>query len=103
MQGEEAPRHTEGIDGCEGTNRRGSIQTGSQVQLRLILQMAHEIRADSMAIPVGVDTVIRDDPSLTVRGPEIEPREQPKRVVSTPMTESPRIASSWSIRRDRRF
>ena len=48
------------------------------------LQMAHKIRADSMAILVGVDTVIRDDPSLTVRGPEIEPREQPKRVVVDP-------------------
>mgnify|MGYP002879261896 FL=1 len=54
------------------------------------LQMAHEIRADSMAILVGVDTVIRDDPSLTVRGPEIEPREQPKRVVVDPNDRIPK-------------
>tara|TARA_Y100001935_G_C16953098_1_gene335632 strand:+ start:45 stop:575 length:531 start_codon:yes stop_codon:yes gene_type:complete len=52
--------------------------------------MAHEIRADSMAILVGVDTVIRDNPSLTVRGPEIDPREQPRRVVVDPNDRIPR-------------
>tara|TARA_B100000003_G_scaffold208116_1_gene227458 strand:+ start:40 stop:957 length:918 start_codon:yes stop_codon:yes gene_type:complete len=54
------------------------------------LQMAHEIRADSMAILVGVDTVIRDDPALTVRGPEISPRKQPMRVVVDPNDRIPK-------------
>ena len=54
------------------------------------LQMAHEIRADSMAILVGVDTVIRDDPALTVRGPEISPRKQPIRVVIDPNDRIPK-------------
>ena len=54
------------------------------------LKMAHEIRADSMAILVGVDTVIRDNPSLTVRGPEIGPREQPRRVVVDPKDRIPK-------------
>ncbi len=48
------------------------------------LELAHMIRADSMAILVGVETVIRDDPSLTVRGPDLGPREGPTRVVIDP-------------------
>ena len=48
------------------------------------LDLAQKIRADSMAILVGVQTVIRDDPSLTVRGPEIGPRSKPTRVVVDP-------------------
>ena len=54
------------------------------------LELAQEIRADSMAILVGVGTVIRDDPSLTVRGPDIGPREQPTRVVIDPNNRVPR-------------
>lgn len=53
------------------------------------LELAHEIRADSMAILVGVGTVIRDDPSLTVRGPEISPRDAPTRVVIDPENRTP--------------
>jgi len=50
----------------------------------LSLELAQKIRADSMAILVGVETVIRDDPSLTVRGPDIGPRDKPTRVVIDP-------------------
>ncbi len=53
------------------------------------LEMSQDIRADSMAILVGVGTVVRDDPSLTVRGPEIDPREQPLRVVLDPSNRIP--------------
>ena len=48
------------------------------------LEIVHALRADSMAILVGVDTVVRDDPSLTVRGPDIGPRNPPTRVVIDP-------------------
>lgn len=48
------------------------------------LEIVHALRADSMAIIVGVDTVVRDDPSLTVRGPDIGPRAPPVRVVVDP-------------------
>ncbi len=48
------------------------------------LELVHDLRAQSMAILVGVNTIIRDDPSLTVRGPDIGPREQPMRVVIDP-------------------
>jgi diaminohydroxyphosphoribosylaminopyrimidine deaminase/5-amino-6-(5-phosphoribosylamino)uracil reductase len=42
-----------------------------------------------MAILVGVNTVVRDDPSLTVRGPDIGPREPPVRVVIDPNDRTP--------------
>jgi len=48
------------------------------------LGLVHELRAESMAVLVGINTVIRDDPSLTVRGPDIGPRAQPMRVVIDP-------------------
>ena len=48
------------------------------------LRIVHELRAESMAILVGVNTVIRDNPSLTVRGIDIGPREQPLRVIVDP-------------------
>ena len=48
------------------------------------LDIVHQLRAESMAVLVGVKTVIRDDPSLTVRGPDIGPREAPLRVVIDP-------------------
>tara|TARA_B100000131_G_scaffold115942_1_gene112937 strand:+ start:15828 stop:16943 length:1116 start_codon:yes stop_codon:yes gene_type:complete len=53
------------------------------------MALSHELRADSMAILVGVNTVIRDDPELTVRGPEIKPREPPIRVVVDPVGRIP--------------
>ena len=53
------------------------------------LRLAHDLRADSMAILVGINTVIRDDPALTVRGPDIGPREQPLRVIIDPKCRIP--------------
>ena len=49
------------------------------------LEIAHEIRRDSMAIIVGVNTVIRDNPKLTVReGKGSTTDIIPKRVVIDP-------------------
>ena len=53
------------------------------------LEIVHAMRADSMAILVGVDTVVRDDPSLTVRGPDIGPRTPPTRVIVDPSGRTP--------------
>jgi len=53
------------------------------------LELVHQLRAESMAILVGVDTVVRDDPSLTVRGPDIGPRNPPVRVVVDPNGRTP--------------
>ena len=53
------------------------------------LALVHRLRADSMAILVGVNTVVRDDPSLTVRGPDIGPRTHPLRVVVDPNDRTP--------------
>ena len=53
------------------------------------LELVHELRAESMAILVGVNTVIRDNPELTVRGPDIGPRELPIRVVIDPNNRIP--------------
>ena len=61
------------------------------------LKLVHGLRASSMAILVGINTVIRDDPSLTVRGPDIGPREQPLRVVIDPNC---RIPSDCALLRD---
>ena len=61
------------------------------------LEIVHALRADSMAILVGVDTVIRDDPSLTVRGPDIGPRNPPTRVIIDP---SGRIPANCKLMTD---
>ena len=53
------------------------------------LEIVHALRADSMAILVGVDTVVRDDPSLTVRGPDIGPRNPPTRIIIDPNGRTP--------------
>ena len=60
-----------------------------EVQLREAMSRAHQMRADSMAILVGVGTIVRDDPSLTVRGPIISPRDPPVRVVLDPNNRIP--------------
>ena len=61
------------------------------------LEIVHALRADSMAILVGVDTVVRDDPSLTVRGPDMGPRKPPIRVVIDP---SGRLPSDCKLLND---
>ena len=52
----------------DGDPSKPAFRFSSDASLRL----AHDLRANSMAILVGVGTVIRDDPSLTVRGPDID-------------------------------
>ena len=61
------------------------------------LEIVHQLRSESMAILVGINTVIRDNPSLTVRGPDIGPRVPPMRVVIDP---SGRIPSDCTLMRD---
>tara|TARA_B100000900_G_scaffold414887_1_gene442930 strand:+ start:1185 stop:2267 length:1083 start_codon:yes stop_codon:yes gene_type:complete len=54
------------------------------------LELVHKIRRDSMAIIVGVNTVIRDNPKLTVREGEKKPHDiVPKRVVIDPNNRIP--------------
>ena len=61
------------------------------------LEIVHQLRSESMAILVGINTVIRDDPSLTVRGPDIGTRLPPVRVVIDP---SGRIPSDCVLMQD---
>ena len=54
------------------------------------LDLAHKLRAQSMAILIGVGTVIRDNPTLTVRrGVDITPRDNPVRVIIDPNNRIP--------------
>ena len=46
------------------------------------LNWAHKVRSEHMAILVGVETVVRDDPELTARG--VDARIQPTRIVIDP-------------------
>ncbi len=50
-------------------------------------RFAHKLRAEATAVAVGVNTVIMDDPQLTVRHLPVE--EQPKRVIFDPDLEIP--------------
>ena len=71
---------TDSIGMIDGDTSEPAVRFSSE----LSMELAQKIRADSMAILVGVGTVIRDDPSLTVRGPDIGPRDKPTRVVIDP-------------------
>ena len=75
-------------------DKNGKIDSDSAEATRFSspesLKLVHELRADSMAIIVGVNTVIRDDPSLTVRGSDVEPRKQPIRIVIDPNGRAPK-------------
>ena len=51
------------------------------------LRWAHKARSEHMAILVGVETVVRDDPELTARG--VDARIQPIRVVIDPNARIP--------------
>ena len=69
---------------ANGRIDRDPSQEAQRFSCTEALDLVHVLRANSMAILVGVDTVVRDDPSLTVRGPDIGPREHPIRVVMDP-------------------
>ena len=51
------------------------------------LKWAHKVRSEHMAILVGVDTVVRDNPELTARG--VDARIQPIRIVIDPNARIP--------------
>lgn len=71
------------IDGDPG---RPAVRFSTKESLKLV----HEIRRDSMAIIVGVNTVIRDNPKLTVRGEKKSMSDiTPKRVVIDPNNRIP--------------
>ena len=74
---------------CNGNTDCDSSIESSRFTSEESLRLAHDLRADSMAILVGINTVIRDDPALTVRGPDIGPREQPLRVIIDPKCRIP--------------
>ena len=76
---------TDSRGGIDGEPSEPSERFSSAESLALV----QELRADSMAILVGVNTVVRDDPSLTVRGPDIGPRGAPIRVVVDPNDRTP--------------
>ncbi|MFL2953437.1 MAG: bifunctional diaminohydroxyphosphoribosylaminopyrimidine deaminase/5-amino-6-(5-phosphoribosylamino)uracil reductase RibD [Candidatus Thalassarchaeaceae archaeon] len=52
------------------------------------LKWAHKVRSEHMAILVGVETIVRDDPELTAR--EVDARIQPIRVVIDPNARIPK-------------
>jgi diaminohydroxyphosphoribosylaminopyrimidine deaminase / 5-amino-6-(5-phosphoribosylamino)uracil reductase len=55
---------------------------------------AHRLRAEAGAVLTGVDTVLADDPELTVRVPGAAPR-QPDRIVLDTQLRSPAHANVW--------
>jgi len=77
----------------DGDQSKSAVRFSSEVSLEIV----HQLRSESMAILVGINTVIRDNPSLTVRGPDIGPREAPLRVVIDP---NGRIPSGCTLMQD---
>lgn len=76
------------------TDSKGRIdgdpsQPAERFSSKQSLELAQAIRGDSMAILVGINTIIRDNPSLTVRGPDLGPREGPIRAVIDPRNRIP--------------
>ena len=72
-------------------NLEGSVDDRSETSKRFTseecLRHVHELRADVDAILVGANTVVRDDPQLTVRG--INVKNQPLRIVIDPNGKCP--------------
>lgn len=72
-------------------NLEGSVDDRSGTSKRFTseecLRHVHELRADVDAILVGANTVLRDDPQLTVRG--INVKNQPLRIVIDPNGKCP--------------
>jgi diaminohydroxyphosphoribosylaminopyrimidine deaminase/5-amino-6-(5-phosphoribosylamino)uracil reductase len=72
-------------------NLEGSVDDRSGTSKRFTseecLRHVHELRADVDAILVGANTVLRDDPQLTVRG--INVKSQPLRIVIDPNGKCP--------------
>ena len=73
------------------TDANGSVDDISEDSKRFTSQdclvKVHELRKDCCSILVGADTVIRDDPSLTVR--LVESDKQPLRIVIDPNQKIP--------------
>lgn len=64
--------YAQSIDGCIATRRRETLQLSNPQSLR----MTHQLRSLHDAILVGINTVLADDPRLTVRlvdGPDPQP------------------------------
>lgn len=72
-------------------NLEGSVDDRSGTSKRFTseecLRHVHELRANVDAILVGANTVVRDDPQLTVRG--IDVKNQPLRIVIDPNERCP--------------
>jgi len=73
------------------TDTNGSVDDISEESKRFTSQecliKVHELRKDCCSILVGANTVIRDDPSLTVR--LVESKKQPLRIVIDPNQKIP--------------
>ncbi len=87
------------IDGCIAT-KHGESKWITNEESRVF---AHRLRAQATAVLVGINTVIRDDPSLTIRAFFWE--RQPIRIVLDPMLRIPlssklvkeKSAKTWII------